>query len=186
LWLEPSLRSYRLGPQSGVRAGPSVNSRHPGNRAIDVALQGRCGSGDKFWPSGECGARGADVERPQAAVGDELRDLPPRLRRRRRSARRPARDGASPSTSVPAARATCTSRINSCISYANAEKVVKTPRKPLTAPTVSPHHDVPATVGAQNAFAAVFHSRRRWAMSWARSSSSPPSSTWRSEGSARR
>jgi hypothetical protein len=41
-------------------------------------------------------------------------------------------------------------------------------------------------VGAQNAFAADFHSRRRCAMSWARSSSLPPSSTWRSEGSARR
>ena len=40
--------------------------------------------------------------------------------------------------------------------------------------------------GAQNAFAADFHSRRRCAMSWARSSSLPPSSTWRSEGSARR
>ena len=43
-----------------------------------------------------------------------------------------------------------------------------------------------ARVGAQNAFAADFHSRRRCAMSWARSSSLPPSSTWRSEGSARR
>ena len=41
-------------------------------------------------------------------------------------------------------------------------------------------------VGAQNAFAADFHSRRRCAMSSARSSSLPPSSTWRSEGSARR
>jgi hypothetical protein len=39
---------------------------------------------------------------------------------------------------------------------------------------------------AQNAFAADFHSRRRCAMSSARSSSLPPSSTWRSEGSARR
>ena len=39
---------------------------------------------------------------------------------------------------------------------------------------------------AQNVFAADFHSRRRCAMSWARSSSLPPSSTWRSEGSARR
>jgi DNA-binding IclR family transcriptional regulator len=34
--------------------------------------------------------------------------------------------------------------------------------------------------------AADFHSRRRCAMSWARSSTLPPSSTWRSEGSARR
>ena len=40
-------------------------------------------------------------------------------------------------------------------------------------------------VGAQNAFPADFHSRRRCAMSWVRSSSLPPSSTWRSEGSAR-
>jgi predicted transcriptional regulator len=39
---------------------------------------------------------------------------------------------------------------------------------------------------AQNAFAADFHSRRRSAMSSARSSSLPPSSTSRSEGSARR
>jgi Domain of unknown function DUF302 len=44
----------------------------------------------------------------------------------------------------------------------------------------------PTPSGAQNAFAADFHSRRRCAMSWARSSSLPPSSTWRSEGSARR
>ena len=41
-------------------------------------------------------------------------------------------------------------------------------------------------VAAQNAFAADFHSWRRSSMSWARSSSLPPSSTWRSEGSARR
>jgi catechol 2,3-dioxygenase-like lactoylglutathione lyase family enzyme len=40
--------------------------------------------------------------------------------------------------------------------------------------------------GDQNAFATEFHSWRRCAMSWARSSSLPPSSTWRSEGSARR
>jgi hypothetical protein len=46
--------------------------------------------------------------------------------------------------------------------------------------------DVHATRGTQNAFATVFHSWRRCAMSWARSSSLPPSSTWRSEGSARR
>ena len=38
----------------------------------------------------------------------------------------------------------------------------------------------------QNAFAADFHSWRRCAMSRLRSSSVPPSSTWRSEGSARR
>jgi hypothetical protein len=50
-----------------------------------------------------------------------------------------------------------------------------------------PHHGVHRyAVGAQNASAADFHSRRRCAMSWARSSSFPPSSTWRSEGSARR
>jgi hypothetical protein len=42
-------------------------------------------------------------------------------------------------------------------------------------PPTSPYH-----------FATDFHSRRRCAMSWARSSSLPPSSTWRSEGSARR
>ena len=41
-------------------------------------------------------------------------------------------------------------------------------------------------VVAQNVFAADFHSWRRCAMSWARSSSLPLSSTWRSEGSARR
>ncbi len=41
-------------------------------------------------------------------------------------------------------------------------------------------------VGAQNAFAAAFHSRRRCAISCARSSSLPLSSTWRSEASARR
>jgi hypothetical protein len=39
---------------------------------------------------------------------------------------------------------------------------------------------------AQKAFAADFHSPRRCAMSWARSSSLPPSTTWRSDGSARR
>ena len=44
----------------------------------------------------------------------------------------------------------------------------------------------PRQLRAQKAFAADFHSRRRCAMSWARSSSLPPSSTWRSEGSARR
>jgi catechol 2,3-dioxygenase-like lactoylglutathione lyase family enzyme len=38
----------------------------------------------------------------------------------------------------------------------------------------------------QSAFAADFHSRRRCAMTSARSSSLPPSSTWRSEGSARK
>jgi hypothetical protein len=42
------------------------------------------------------------------------------------------------------------------------------------------------TDGAQNAFAADFHSRRRCAMSSARSSSLPPSSTRRSAGSARK
>jgi len=41
-------------------------------------------------------------------------------------------------------------------------------------------------IGAQNAFEADFHCWRRRAMSWARSSSLPLSSTWRSEGSARR
>ena len=39
---------------------------------------------------------------------------------------------------------------------------------------------------AQHAFARDFLSPRRCAMSWARSSSLPPSSTSRSEGSARR
>jgi hypothetical protein len=56
------------------------------------------------------------------------------------------------------------------------------PRKPLRAASWRSLH----AVGAQNAFVAAFHSRRRWAMSWARSSALPPSSTWRSEGSARR
>ena len=42
------------------------------------------------------------------------------------------------------------------------------------------------TIGSQNVFAADFHSRRRCAMSSARSSSLPPSSTSKSEGSARR
>ena len=41
-------------------------------------------------------------------------------------------------------------------------------------------------VRTQNAFAADFHSRRRCAMSSALSSSLPLSSTWRSEGSARK
>jgi hypothetical protein len=69
----------------------------------------------------------------------------------------------------------------------------RTPRRSCSAEKAAdgsdreaPHHGVHAAVGAQNAFVAAFHSRRRWAMSWARSSALPPSSTWRSEGSARR
>jgi energy-coupling factor transporter ATP-binding protein EcfA2 len=64
---------------------------------------------------------------------------------------------------------------------------VQAPRTPLMAPTVSPASwRSRCAGGAQNAFAADFHSWSRCAMSWARSSSLPPSSTWRSEGSARR
>jgi hypothetical protein len=56
---------------------------------------------------------------------------------------------------------------------------------PPKSPLAGRAHPGP-TIGSQNVFAADFHSRRRCAMSSARSSSLPPSSTSKSERSARR